>query len=617
MTAGAAVFLGLVRGGPRRRLAAPSGASPDPGSGAGAVAGGGPGRPAGARSVARRSLASGPAAPSLRRLGRPAGRGGGPAAGYRLGRRRLSLLVSCRRRPARRHWWPGPCPACGRRRRRRRRPGGHRRRPPRRGRPPRAGRGRRAHRPAGRRRRGPPIGRARWAPSWPGRWPGGRPRPAPGRRPRRPPRAGRRGHPAAGRRPDRLRALRRPARGRASSAWRTRSGPTAAGEPRRPPARSPSNCSSPWSAARSPPSASSPWPPSSPAPSGRCACEPPRARQGGSAQMLALYVHLSTYLAAAVGRDPGRRAGPGLGRVRPGPAGGGCGRPARRGLGHQVRPGRQAARRGHERHHRQGQVSVGPVRRRRGDGGQASVELALVLPLVVLLLLAVVQLGLLVRDQILVVHAAREAAREAAVDPAADAPGGPPWPAPPSPATASRVTTTGRGAPRQPGPGGSGLQARRRRAPPGGGRRRPHAQSVGHHASRTVVAQAAESHSQWGAGFGEQEKRASFSGPGHHSLVATCTKHLPGRSVTSTRARRSRGSSLTRGLETTCVRCNGSGRSLLVRPAHDGGAGAAGQSLSQTRRSRPVRRASSPPPRPAASTSTSSAPGSPSASRAR
>lgn len=62
------------------------------------------------------------------------------------------------------------------------------------------------------------------------------------------------------------------------------------------------------------------------------------------------------------------------------------------------------------------------MRRRREDGGQASVELALVLPLVVLLLLAVVQLGLLVRDQILVVHAAREAAREAAVDPAADAP---------------------------------------------------------------------------------------------------------------------------------------------------------------------------------------------------
>jgi Flp pilus assembly protein TadG len=62
------------------------------------------------------------------------------------------------------------------------------------------------------------------------------------------------------------------------------------------------------------------------------------------------------------------------------------------------------------------------VRRGRGDGGQAAVELALVLPLVVVVLLAVVQVGLVVRDQILVVHAAREAAREAAVEPAADAP---------------------------------------------------------------------------------------------------------------------------------------------------------------------------------------------------
>lgn len=50
--------------------------------------------------------------------------------------------------------------------------------------------------------------------------------------------------------------------------------------------------------------------------------------------------------------------------------------------------------------------------------GQAAVELALVLPLVALLLLALVQVGLVVRDQILVVHAAREGAREAAVDPA-------------------------------------------------------------------------------------------------------------------------------------------------------------------------------------------------------
>jgi hypothetical protein len=55
--------------------------------------------------------------------------------------------------------------------------------------------------------------------------------------------------------------------------------------------------------------------------------------------------------------------------------------------------------------------------RRRGDGGQAAVEVALVLPLVVALLLAVLQVGLVVRDQVLVVHAAREAARAAAVDP--------------------------------------------------------------------------------------------------------------------------------------------------------------------------------------------------------
>lgn len=50
------------------------------------------------------------------------------------------------------------------------------------------------------------------------------------------------------------------------------------------------------------------------------------------------------------------------------------------------------------------------------DGGQAATELALVLPLVVLLLLAVVQVALVARDQILVVHGARAAAREASVD---------------------------------------------------------------------------------------------------------------------------------------------------------------------------------------------------------
>ena len=53
--------------------------------------------------------------------------------------------------------------------------------------------------------------------------------------------------------------------------------------------------------------------------------------------------------------------------------------------------------------------------------GQATVELALLLPFVVMLLLAVVQVGLVARDAVLVVHATREAVREAAVTPAAGA----------------------------------------------------------------------------------------------------------------------------------------------------------------------------------------------------
>ena len=55
------------------------------------------------------------------------------------------------------------------------------------------------------------------------------------------------------------------------------------------------------------------------------------------------------------------------------------------------------------------------------ERGQATVEAALVLPLVVLLLLGVVQIGLLVRAEVLVTHAAREAARAAAVDADPDA----------------------------------------------------------------------------------------------------------------------------------------------------------------------------------------------------
>ena len=51
------------------------------------------------------------------------------------------------------------------------------------------------------------------------------------------------------------------------------------------------------------------------------------------------------------------------------------------------------------------------------ERGQATVELALCLPLVALLLAAVVQVGLLVADQARLWHAAREAARTAVVEP--------------------------------------------------------------------------------------------------------------------------------------------------------------------------------------------------------
>jgi Flp pilus assembly protein TadG len=49
------------------------------------------------------------------------------------------------------------------------------------------------------------------------------------------------------------------------------------------------------------------------------------------------------------------------------------------------------------------------------DGGQAAVELALCLPVVFVLLLGIVQVAVVVRDELLVQHAAREGARSAAV----------------------------------------------------------------------------------------------------------------------------------------------------------------------------------------------------------
>ncbi len=57
------------------------------------------------------------------------------------------------------------------------------------------------------------------------------------------------------------------------------------------------------------------------------------------------------------------------------------------------------------------------MRGHRGQRGQASVELALVLPVVVLLLLLTVQAGLAVRDRLVVLHAVRAAARAVIVEP--------------------------------------------------------------------------------------------------------------------------------------------------------------------------------------------------------
>ena len=60
------------------------------------------------------------------------------------------------------------------------------------------------------------------------------------------------------------------------------------------------------------------------------------------------------------------------------------------------------------------------MRKVRGQEGQATVELALTLPVLALLLAALVEVGLVVSDQARLWHAAREAARVAAVDPDAD-----------------------------------------------------------------------------------------------------------------------------------------------------------------------------------------------------
>ncbi|HVE75779.1 MAG TPA: TadE/TadG family type IV pilus assembly protein [Actinomycetota bacterium] len=57
---------------------------------------------------------------------------------------------------------------------------------------------------------------------------------------------------------------------------------------------------------------------------------------------------------------------------------------------------------------------------RRDQLGQSTVEFALILPIVLVLVLGLVQIGLFMRDQLLVASAAREGAREAAVTPDRD-----------------------------------------------------------------------------------------------------------------------------------------------------------------------------------------------------
>ncbi len=55
-------------------------------------------------------------------------------------------------------------------------------------------------------------------------------------------------------------------------------------------------------------------------------------------------------------------------------------------------------------------------RRWRSSDGSATVEFALVLPVLLLVCLALVQIGILVRDQLLLVQAARAGARQAALE---------------------------------------------------------------------------------------------------------------------------------------------------------------------------------------------------------
>lgn len=58
-----------------------------------------------------------------------------------------------------------------------------------------------------------------------------------------------------------------------------------------------------------------------------------------------------------------------------------------------------------------------PAAAGRADGGQSTAELAVVLPVLLILIFTVAQVGLVARDQLSVQHAARAAARRAAITP--------------------------------------------------------------------------------------------------------------------------------------------------------------------------------------------------------
>ena len=64
---------------------------------------------------------------------------------------------------------------------------------------------------------------------------------------------------------------------------------------------------------------------------------------------------------------------------------------------------------------RRGRTARGGRRRRVPDRGQATVELVILLPVVVILALAVAQVGILVQHRVMLTHAAREMARAASV----------------------------------------------------------------------------------------------------------------------------------------------------------------------------------------------------------